>query len=234
MSDLVDLRKGDRSRVVRRAVHPEDGIGGMVFDLRAGRISSLLLTVAYSGLLTGLIFFGVYAVASRTTGIAANAYLVAILCLAAGIVICAFAIFRRGPAGGDAALRKQDIAAGEVDELILDVAEAKAFREPEHGGLMYFLKLGDGRVFYDVSGSDLPEAGWESQVDMIHEADVPRERLHLLYGTASGKMLGTRYSGAPVHPVSVNMIKNSPEYWPTPFTFRKTAWSEIETHFAAR
>ncbi len=233
MSDLADLRKGDRSRVVRRPVRPEDGIGADQ-DGKGGRFRALTSIAVYSGVLTGLIFFGCYAVLSWLMGFAVNAVLVGMACLAAGIAVCAWAVFQRGPSRATVALRAQDFASGEVDELILDVAEAKAFREPEHGGLMYFLKLGDSRVFYDVSGGDLPDAGWESQVDIIPEMDLPRERLHLLYGTASGRLLGTRFSGAPVQPLSVSMMKGSPEYWPSPGTFRKTAWEDVDAHFAAR
>lgn len=196
------------------------------------KLSALSLVAAYAGLLTGAAFFGIYAAMAWVTGFTAYAMLIGTLCLVAGCVLAFATILRRGPSRAERALLRRDIESGEVDELVLDIAEAKAFREPEHGGLMYFLKLRDGRVLFDSPGG-IADAGWDRQPEVIPEADIPRQSLHLLYGPFSGRLIGSRFSGAAIHPVSVSIMKASPDYWPALGTFRKTAWSEIEKHFAA-
>lgn len=205
---------------------------GSAGTVEVPKLAALLLVAAYAGLLTGAAFFGVYAAMAWVTGFTAYAMLIGTLCLVAGFVLAFATILRRGPSRAERALLRRDIESGEVDELVLDIAEAKAFREPEHGGLMYFLKLRDGRVFFDSPGG-IADAGWDRQPEVIPEADIPRQSLHLLYGPFSGRLIGSRFSGAAIHPVSVSIMKASPDYWPAPGTFRKTAWSEIEKHFAA-
>ena len=231
MSGLAALRPRDRALVTRRPLRPEDGLS-LATTADMPKLPALILVATYAGLLTGAVFLGIYAAMAWATGYTANALLIATLCLVAGFVLAFATILRRGPSRAEGELLRRDIESGEVDELVLDIAEAKAFREPEHGGLMYFLRLGDGRVFFDSRGG-IADAGWDRQPEIIPEADIPRQSLHLLYGPFRGRLLGSRFSGPAVHPVSVSIMKASPDYWPAPGTFRKTAWSEIEKHFAA-
>ena len=159
MSGLAALRPRDRALVTRRPLRPEDGLS-LATTADMPKLPALILVATYAGLLTGAVFLGIYAAMAWATGYTANALLIATLCLVAGFVLAFATILRRGPARAEGELVRRDIESGEVDELVLDASEAKAFREPEHGGLMSFLWLGDGRVCGDIRGG-IAQAGWD-------------------------------------------------------------------------
>lgn len=119
-----------------------------------------------------------------------------------------------------------------LDEVTFGVVAAKAFREREHGALSYFMKLDRGQVFFDTMPG-LPEPGWEKVPDTIADQDLPGTTLHLLFGTESGELLGTQYSGDRLSPVSVHIFKEDLSRPPKSDMSWKLPWDSIEELFAA-
>lgn len=235
MNDIASLRKSDRSRIIRRAVNSADELKS-VSSLQMGPPWAKFLVAGYSGLLLGALLAGSAMVLGWLTGLWPPVKLPVILPLVtAGIVYSSFEVWRRGPSRAAKAQRRRDLDSGFVDELVLgDVVAAKGFRDPEHGSLAYFLKLADGRVFFDYFDGEMAEPGWEKAIPNIPVEKHPKRALHLIYGTASGSLLRTRMSGESFEPESVSLLKGNTRYWPSCGSFRKTAWDDIERQFAAR
>ncbi len=225
------LRKGDRARLKRRAVSQDDLItfdeGDVVPPLGQELLVLLLPTLVLAALaFAAVAFFGLL------TGWWQPSVTLAILCALLAMAAVGSAVYRRrtrlSPAGEK---RRHDLAAGVVDEITFGVVAAKAFREPEHGTLSYFLRLDDGRVFFDTLPR-LPDAGWEKSPEQIPAADLPGQTLHLLFGAESGELLGARYSGNRINPGGVYLFRSDLSRQPAQMSF-DLAWDRIEELFAA-
>ncbi len=155
----------------------------------------------------------------------------AAILLVASAAIVGTAIMRRrkrlSPAQEE---RRKDLEAGVVDEITFGVTAAKAFRDPEHGSLAYFLKLDDGRVYFHAL-DELPAEGWEGAPEAIQPEDLPRTRLHLLFGAQSGKLLATSFSGEQLVPESIHVFNG--REWPRTEISSKLRWEAVEELFAA-
>jgi hypothetical protein len=237
LPDIAKLRKSDRSRIGRRLKSPEDGLDRVHADHDSDQFSWLVSAAAISlwaGTILGGIVYAVFAATGWATGLWRGINLIVLIaCMCCGISYVAFADWRRRPSREALQKRRLDEKSDYIDEITFEVLEAKAFRDPEHGVLSYFLKLSDGRVYFDCFDSRIPDDGWQDRMDNFAESELPSERLHLLYGTTSGDLVHSRMSGHRLQPISVNVLKGNPDYWPSPGTFRKTKWDDIEDLFAA-
>jgi hypothetical protein len=234
MGDLSMLRKADRSRLVRRAITAEDR-AAIASEERGPPLGQELLFLIFPAIIVAAAAYGGLVLLGSLTAWWEGGPGIAVAAIAiAGIAVGRAGLQRRNYVTPGSEERARDAASGEVNEITFAVTAAKAFREPEHGTPMYFLKLDDGRVFFDTVGSSMGEPGWEKALGSIAEGQLPRKTLHLLFGIESGSILCTRYSGEPVRPESVNVLKGNPSYWPDPATFRKTNWDDVEKQFAAK
>ncbi len=198
----------------------------------ARQIASVLPLAGMAGALLGAAGFGVLAGLGWVTGLwQLNVLATLSVFMLAGIAYVSFEMLRRRPSREERQSLAQDIAAGEVDELALDVTAAKAARDPEHGTLSLFLRLADGRVFYDCFDDAPGPDGWEQAPSAIPEPSLPRRTLLLVYGTASGALRETRMTGDSFTPQKVGVLAGDPSRWPEAGTFLNTGWDKIESRW---
>lgn len=126
-------------------------------------------------------------------------------------------------------LVRTDLAENAVVEKQLTFVEAKVLREPEHGGLMYFFRTSDDRVFviYDHESQDL---GVEVK-DPRASAFQPRAQLSLVMAPMSRVSLSKTFSGPPLTAGNVMELAADPKQWPASDEFCGVAWHELEDRF---
>jgi len=93
-------------------------------------------------------------------------------------------------------LVRADLEGGRVIEEYYRLDEAKRFQEPEHGGLIYFLRTDDERVltFFDYDSQDL---GVRDQ-DPLQSGFVPRTDLTIVRAPRSAFVIEMRLDGEPL------------------------------------
>lgn len=230
MSGLRTLRKADKARLVRRPITAEDSIPAALPNLLPPLRHEVLAGLIPVFLLAGFCF-AVAALLGRATGFWEAGLAVFLVILILPVVLVGTAIYRRRKRLSPAmAARRRDLDAGVVDEIRFDVMAAKAFREPEHGSLAFFLKLEDGRVCF-CSSDDLPAAGWDRTPAVLPPAEMPGRAVHLIFGTVTGDLLQTRFSGEALSPEAVYVLND--REWPAEGLVSKLAWDGIEARFSA-
>lgn len=134
-----------------------------------------------------------------------------------------------------AALRdrlRQDLAAAEVEERQLRFVAAKVFAEPEHGGLIYFLRTDSDRVYvhYDADSEERAIAGQDARSSPFG----PRTLLLSVQAPRSGWTLGERWSGEVLHAIESGAIGLDPERWPQHGRFCRTPWDQLDQRLASK
>jgi hypothetical protein len=121
---------------------------------------------------------------------------------------------------------RQELATGTVLEEHHVFTEARRFQEPEHGGLIYFLRTADDRAFvvYDGESQDLgvgdgdPLASPFKPHANLRVVRTPRSRM-VLDKTFSGPVLD---AGAPLD------LAADPKDWPEQDEYCAFGWGELE------
>jgi hypothetical protein len=123
-------------------------------------------------------------------------------------------------------LLSADLADSNVVEESYVFAEAKRFQEPEHGGLMYFLKTHAGEVFTVFD--------YESQTLALEERDPlqssyrPCANLLLVRAPNSRAVLSTTSSGPELTVGQPMELALAPEKWPEPEALCDIPWEQLE------
>lgn len=127
-------------------------------------------------------------------------------------------------------LVRTDLAESSVLEEQLQFVAAKVFQEPEHGGLMYFFRTPDDRVFviYDHESQDLGAAGEDPHASAFQ----PRAQLTLVRAPMSRIPISINFRGPPLSAGAVMELAVDPKQWPAPEEFCDVAWHELEHRFA--
>ena len=122
-----------------------------------------------------------------------------------------------------------DLDAGLVEEEELSVLEVKRFQEPEHGGLIYFLRVTDDRilVLYDYESQALGVDG----EDPLASSFCPRQTLQRVQAPCSRDVLRQEFSGEPLPLPPPVMLAAKPERWPEPEEFSGTPWHELDATY---
>lgn len=153
---------------------------------------------------------------------------------AAGVVICAFIASistyrwmssRRDLQPGLTA----DVRDAVVNEHPFRLIDAKCFQEPEHHGLIYFLRTDDRRVFvlYDSESQDLAMEG----KDPFSGSLKPRAQLRLVRAPASRYVLATTFEGDELERGEPVELCAPPDEWPEDSEFCNVPWDELERRF---
>lgn len=123
-----------------------------------------------------------------------------------------------------------DLAAGVVLEERLTFVAALCFQEPEHGGLIYFLRTSDDRVFttYDHESQDL---GVDDK-DPLTSSFRPKSHLLRILMPCSRHPLADTFSGDVLPTDRVLELTLPPKHWPEPDAFIAVPWDEIERRFS--
>lgn len=119
-----------------------------------------------------------------------------------------------------------DLAGGVVIEERLRFTEARRFQELEHGGLLYFLRAVDDRVFamFDHDSQDLAIEG----KDPLTSPFRPGRELLLVRAPASGFVFSRTFSGLPLEAGRPAELSASPRDWPESDEFCAAAWDELD------
>ncbi|OGB09842.1 MAG: hypothetical protein A3E23_07080 [Burkholderiales bacterium RIFCSPHIGHO2_12_FULL_65_48] len=128
-------------------------------------------------------------------------------------------------------LLRQDLADSLVNEERYVFTEARRFQEPEHGGLMYFLRTNEDEVFtvYDYESQTL---GIDDQ-DPLQSAYRPQTQLVVIRAPNSGLVLCSQGSGAPLEVGAPVDLAVGPEKWPKPETLCDIPWSQLNVRLAS-
>ena len=125
----------------------------------------------------------------------------------------------------------QDLARGLVTEENLEFTAAKRFQEPEHGGLIYFLRTRDDRVFvlFDHLSQDLGVQG----KNPFSSRFEPKAHFCLIRAPASRYVLSSSFSGPPLQLVEPLYLGAPPKRWPESEEFCDIRWDDLESQLGA-
>jgi hypothetical protein len=124
-----------------------------------------------------------------------------------------------------------DLALGLVRDEVSCVTAVKLLREPEHGMIIFFLQLSNGRCFvlYDYRSVDTEnENDGESRPTL-----APGENFHLVTFPIS-KERSWSFSGSPLPLPDVLPLELGPEDWPDDEGWCRVKWENIERHYGRK
>lgn len=124
-----------------------------------------------------------------------------------------------------------DLAESRVNEERYIFTEAKRFQEPEHGGLVYFLRGGEDEVFtiYDHVSQALGVDG----KDPLHSSYRPQSSLLIVRAPKSGFVLSSQASGATLNLAAPVELAVGPEEWPAAETLCNIPWDQLEAQLGS-
>lgn len=125
---------------------------------------------------------------------------------------------------------RADLAGGRVVEEKCQFNAAKRLQEKEYGGLIYFLRTPDERVFvlYDHESQDLGV----NDGDPLASSFQPRTELVIVRAPNTGYVIAREFTGAPLEPGDPYDLLVSPKQWPSSETWCDVPWHELERCFA--
>lgn len=131
----------------------------------------------------------------------------------------------------DRPLLKEDLRNNKVLEEALEIVDIKRFQEPEHGGLIYFLRISDDRilVLYDEESQQL---GVEDR-DPFSSSFVPLHRLRIVRAPATQFLLSREFSGAPIAISKTPYLNIPPDKWPESDSWCDIPWRELESKLSS-
>jgi hypothetical protein len=156
-----------------------------------------------------------------------HAILIAITVVAAVAIYAAYSTTRWMKTWPDSRQPlRDDLDAGFVSEEQLTVLEAKVLQEPEHGGLIYFLRADDDRVFvlYDRESLDLAMTG----EDPMGSSFEPQSIVTIVRAPHSGFTIETSFRGENIDIQGPTEMTASPEKWPEDEEYTPIPWGQIE------
>ncbi len=124
-------------------------------------------------------------------------------------------------------LVKADLEANNAVQETLTITEVKAFIEPEHGGIVYFLHNLDGRTFV-LHYSDNFVLPPEKRSPFI-----VKKTLTLIYAPKSGFLLKKTFTGSIINSKNILDLTAPPEKWPETETWSIIAWEDLEKELSA-
>ena len=125
---------------------------------------------------------------------------------------------------------RQDIGGGKVIDERYKVTDVMRFQEPEHGGLIYFLRLDDDRllVLYDHESMELEMDGKGA----LASSFKPCRDLHITRAPNTGYFLNQEFSGEQVPLLDPIDLTVSPDHWPEPESWCQIPWSELKSRLS--
>ena len=122
-----------------------------------------------------------------------------------------------------------DLSAGVVNEEYFSFTAVKRVQEPEHGGLIYFLKTSSGQayVLYDRESQTLGAGG----ADPLHSSFAPKEHLLSVRTPNSRIVLSSEFSGVHLRLFAPTDLLLDPSSWPEQDEYCSVPWEQLEEHF---
>ncbi|NZA27695.1 hypothetical protein H0E84_15040 [Luteimonas sp. SJ-92] len=121
---------------------------------------------------------------------------------------------------------RDDLTRAEVNEERYVFSEAKRFQEPEHGGLIYFLRSTENEVFtvYDYESQEL---GVDDK-DPLLSSYRPQTELLVVRAPSSGRVLKSQPSGAELSVGPPLELTAQPAEWPDAECPCPIPWDQLE------
>lgn len=128
-------------------------------------------------------------------------------------------------------LLQADIDAAQVAEEHYVFTAAKRFQEPEHGGLIYFLRTADDKVFtlFDHESQDLGA----QDGDPLKSSFVPRTSLIMVKAPQSDWVISKHFSGEVLQAGDPADLDLDPKDWPESESYCHIPWAELEARLGA-
>jgi hypothetical protein len=128
-------------------------------------------------------------------------------------------------------LLRADISGRKVEEEHYVFTEAKRFQEPEHGGLIYFLRTPENKVFtlFDHESQDLGV----QDADPLQSSFVPRQNLVIARAPGTRFVISKVFTGPPLEAGEPSELAAAPKHWPEDETYSSVAWTEIHSRFGS-
>lgn len=129
-------------------------------------------------------------------------------------------------------LLQADLDAGQVQEERYVFTAAKRFQEQDHGGLIYFMRTADDKVFtmFDAESQDLGVA----EQDPLTSSFRPMSELVMVRAFNADFVIGTTFSGVPLEPGDPIEIYAAPEHWPDSESYCDIPWGELESRLGPK
>ena len=125
-----------------------------------------------------------------------------------------------------------DLSRGVVVDELYRFVEAKRFQEPEHEGLIYFLRTEDDRVLvlYDPESASLGAAG----EDPLSSSFRPSTELTMVRAPATRFVLDKRFGGSAMKLSAPIELTVRLEEWPEQDEFCAISWGDLETRLGQK
>lgn len=122
---------------------------------------------------------------------------------------------------------RADIDGARVDEEHYAFTAAKRFQEPEHGGLIYFLRTTEDRVLtlFDHESQDL---GAQEQ-DPLSSSFRPMSALVMVRAPKTGFVVEKNFAGTPLEAGDPVALDLEPKLWPETECYCNIPWAELES-----
>ena len=126
---------------------------------------------------------------------------------------------------------RDDLIAGIITEEQLAIVEAKLLQEPEHGGLIYCLRSGDGRVYslLDRESLDLGMADEAPEGSSFE----PQSVVTIVKAPLSQFTINVSFSGDEIDVLGPFELTASPKEWPEDQEFCSIPWDQLEKELCA-
>ena len=123
-----------------------------------------------------------------------------------------------------------DLEGGRVIEEHYRFTAAKRFQEPEHGGLLYFLRTSDDKVLvlYDADSQDFGAQGQ----DPLKSSFKPCAELSIVRAPKTGFVISRHFSGAPLAAGERRELALRPKDWPDSDQYSTIPWSELDARLS--
>lgn len=119
-----------------------------------------------------------------------------------------------------------DLASGMVSEEKYRISEVKRLQEPEHGGLVYFLRTENGRVLVLYDDESLRDHAVEGSPE--ESSFRPCEELVIVRALTTDFIIARRFHGTPL-PLPPPLELTAPvDRWPENETFCSIPWDDLE------
>ena len=125
-----------------------------------------------------------------------------------------------------------DLMHGDVAEESYRFTAARRFREPEHGGFIYFFRTDEDRVFvvYDAESRELGK----QRKDPSKSRFEPRAELELVRAPNSGVVISRSLSGETLDAGEPSELAIPWKQWPGPDAYCDIPWAELEQRLGGR
>lgn len=122
-------------------------------------------------------------------------------------------------------LLRADIDERKVDEEHYIFTEAKRFQEPEHGGLIYFLRTSEDKVMtlFDHESQDFGV----QDADPLKSSFVPGENLVMVRAPRTRFVISQTFSGPSLDAGDPIELTADPKDWPETETYCDIPWTEL-------